>query len=121
MHPQAHVDGLIIGAGFGGSVSALRLAEKGYSVAVLEKGRRFAKEDCPETNWDLRAEVFVENRFGLDLKWQCWAFTVEYVARNNNEDEIRFALNLLGVGAPITTGTRLGGVSTPGGGGGTAR
>jgi LPS-assembly protein len=74
-----------------------------------------------ETNWDLRADVFVENRFGLDLKWQCWAFTVEYVNRYNNEDEIRFALNLLGVGAPITTGTRLGGVSTPGGGGGTAR
>lgn len=74
-----------------------------------------------ETNWDLRADVFVENRFGLDLKWQCWAFTVEYVTRNNNEDELRFALNLLGVGAPITTGTRLGGVSTPGGGGGTAR
>jgi hypothetical protein len=74
-----------------------------------------------ETNWDLRADVFVENRFGLDLKFQCWAFTVEYVSRNNNEDELRFALNLLGVGAPITTGTRLGGVSTPGGGGGTSR
>lgn len=74
-----------------------------------------------ETNWDLRADVFVENRFGLDLKFQCWAFTVEYVARNNNEDELRFALNLLGVGAPITTGTRLGGVGTPGGGGGTTR
>ncbi|HEY7648924.1 MAG TPA: LPS assembly protein LptD [Methylomirabilota bacterium] len=74
-----------------------------------------------ETNWDLRADVFVENRFGLDLKFQCWAFTVEYVSRSNNEDELRFALNLLGVGAPITTGTRLGGVSTPGGGGGTSR
>jgi hypothetical protein len=74
-----------------------------------------------ETNWDLRADVFVENRFGLDLTFQCWAFTVECVSRNNNEDELRFALNLLGVGAPITTGTRLGGVSTPGGGGGTSR
>jgi LPS-assembly protein len=74
-----------------------------------------------ETNWDLRAGVFVENRFGLDLKFQCWAFTVEYVSRNNDEDELRFALNLLGVGAPITTGTRLGGVGTPGGGGGTTR
>jgi LPS-assembly protein len=76
-----------------------------------------------ETNWDLRNDVFVENRFGIDLKWQCWAFTVEYVSRHLNEDELRFAVNLLGVGAPITTGTRLGGVGTAGagGGGGTTR
>ena len=38
-------DFVIIGSGFGGSVSALRLTEKGYSVAVLEMGRRFGKED----------------------------------------------------------------------------
>ena len=49
-----HYDVVIVGSGFGGSVSALRLAEKGYRVLVLEKGRRFAKEDFPETNWDLR-------------------------------------------------------------------
>ncbi len=51
---QGHYDWIIIGSGFGGSVSALRLAEKGYRVAVLEKGRRFAREDFPKTNWDLR-------------------------------------------------------------------
>jgi LPS-assembly protein len=61
-----------------------------------------------ETNWDVRRDVFVENRVGLDLKWQCWAFTVEYIVRHANEDELRFALNLLGVGAPITTAARLG-------------
>lgn len=49
-----HYDWIIIGSGFGGSVSALRLAEKGYRVCVLEKGRRFAPEDFPKTNWDLR-------------------------------------------------------------------
>lgn len=46
-------DVLIIGSGFGGSVSALRLTEKGYRVGVLEAGRRFADEDFAETSWDL--------------------------------------------------------------------
>jgi hypothetical protein len=61
-----------------------------------------------ETNWDMRGKVFVENRIGIDLTWQCWTFAVEYVARHDDEDELRFALNLLGVGAPITTTARLG-------------
>ena len=47
-------DYLVIGSGFGGSVSALRLAEKGYRVVVLEKGRRFRPQDFPKTNWDLK-------------------------------------------------------------------
>ena len=46
-------DYIVIGSGFGGSVSALRLAEKGYKVAVLEKGRRYRTEDFPPTNWNL--------------------------------------------------------------------
>jgi cholesterol oxidase len=45
---------IIIGSGFGGSVSALRLAEKGYDVTVLEAGRRFADSDFPKTSWRLR-------------------------------------------------------------------
>jgi cholesterol oxidase len=47
-------DVLVIGSGFGGSVSALRLTEKGYRVGVLEAGRRFADGDLPRTSWDLR-------------------------------------------------------------------
>jgi cholesterol oxidase len=47
-------DVLIIGSGFGGSVTALRLTEKGYRVAVLEAGRRFNDEDFAKTSWNLR-------------------------------------------------------------------
>ena len=47
-------DYIIIGSGFGGSVSALRLVEKGYRVLVLEKGRRLDAADFPKTNWDLK-------------------------------------------------------------------
>ena len=51
-------DVVIIGSGFGGSVSALRLREKGYSVAVLEAGRRFEDRDFPKTSWRLRKFLF---------------------------------------------------------------
>jgi cholesterol oxidase len=47
-------DVLIIGSGFGGSVTALRLTEKGYRVGVLEAGRRFADDEFAETSWNLR-------------------------------------------------------------------
>lgn len=47
-------DVLIIGSGFGGSVTALRLTEKGYRVGVLEAGRRFNDEDFAKTSWNLR-------------------------------------------------------------------
>jgi cholesterol oxidase len=47
-------DWLIVGSGFGGSVSALRLVEKGYRVGVLECGRRYRDEDYAATTWDLR-------------------------------------------------------------------
>jgi cholesterol oxidase len=47
-------DVVVVGSGFGGSVAALRLAEKGYDVLVYEAGRRFADEDFAKTNWDLR-------------------------------------------------------------------
>jgi len=47
-------DYVVIGSGFGGSVSALRLAEKGYRVLVLERGRRFRDEDFARSTWNLR-------------------------------------------------------------------
>ena len=47
------VDYVIIGSGFGGSVSAMRLAQKGYSVVILEQGKRFKDEDFAKTNWNV--------------------------------------------------------------------
>ena len=47
-------DVIVVGSGFGGSVAALRLAEKGYRVHVLESGRRFSDDDFATTSWDLR-------------------------------------------------------------------
>jgi cholesterol oxidase len=57
-------DYIVIGSGFGGSVSALRLGEKGYKVAVLEKGKRYRTEDFPRTNWNLRKSMWMP-QFGL--------------------------------------------------------
>lgn len=51
---EADYDVAIIGSGFGGSVSALRLTEKGYKVGVLEAGRRFADHEFAKTSWRLR-------------------------------------------------------------------
>lgn len=46
-------DVIIVGSGFGGSVAALRAAEKGYRVGVMGSGRRWKDEDIPKTQWDL--------------------------------------------------------------------
>jgi cholesterol oxidase len=51
---QPDYDVVVVGSGFGGSVSALRLAEKGYRVLVLEAGRRFADDEFARTSWDVR-------------------------------------------------------------------
>ncbi len=51
-------DVVIVGSGFGGSVSALRLTEKVYRVCVLEAGRRFTPETLPRSSWDLRAYLW---------------------------------------------------------------
>jgi LPS-assembly protein len=62
-----------------------------------------------KTNWDLRTNTFVENRFGVDFKFDCWALGVEYVKRSSEfpgqaaEDEFRFSIHLLGLGNILTT------------------
>jgi cholesterol oxidase len=57
--PVRDFDVVIIGSGFGGSVAALRLTEKGYRVAVLEAGARFDDHDFPQTSWNLRKFFFL--------------------------------------------------------------
>jgi cholesterol oxidase len=52
MNQQCY-DFVVVGSGFGGSVSAMRLTEKGYRVLVLERGKRWRDEDFPKTNWNL--------------------------------------------------------------------
>jgi len=52
-------DYIVIGSGFGGSVSAMRLAEKGYSVLVIEKGKWWKSGDFPKTNWNLKKFLWV--------------------------------------------------------------
>ncbi|MEO7131483.1 MAG: GMC family oxidoreductase [Dermatophilaceae bacterium] len=54
MRAAPQQDVIVIGSGFGGSVAALRLAEKGYRVHVYEAGRRFEDEDFATTSWDVR-------------------------------------------------------------------
>jgi LPS-assembly protein len=61
------------------------------------------------TNWDLRSDTFVENQFGFDLRFQCYEFSVLFidrvreVGRPQAEEEVRFSVNLLGVGGPLRT------------------
>ena len=61
---SADFDVVVIGSGFGGSVAALRLTEKGYKVAVLEAGRRFSDKDFPKTSWRLSRFLYLP-RLGL--------------------------------------------------------
>ncbi len=61
---QRDFDVIVIGSGFGGSVAALRLTEKGYRVAVIEAGRRFKDKDFPKTSWRLSKFLYLP-RLGL--------------------------------------------------------
>ena len=61
------------------------------------------------TNWDLRSDTFVENQFGFDLRFQCYEVSILFidrsreVGRSHAEEEVRFSVNLLGIGGPIRT------------------
>ena len=61
-------------------------------------------------NWDLHHGTFPENRLAAELHWQCWALAMEYIRRVGRDDEVRFTLNLLGVGGPISTNVGLGAI-----------
>ncbi|MBK7173596.1 MAG: GMC family oxidoreductase [Bacteroidales bacterium] len=52
-------DYIIIGSGFGGSVAAMRLSEKGYKVLVIEKGKRFESKDFPKSDWNLKKFLWI--------------------------------------------------------------
>ena len=56
---QSTYDYIVIGSGFGGSVSAMRLAEKGYSVLVIEKGKDYKAEDFPKSNWNIKKYFWI--------------------------------------------------------------
>jgi len=70
------------------------------------------------TNWDLRSDTFVESRFGVDFKFQCWALLLEYIRRDqeagsrSGENEFRFSVNLLGLGGALSTRLGVGDTGT---------
>src|SRR5436190_2087246 len=75
-------DWLVIGSGFGGSVSALRLTEKGYRVAVLECGRRVRDTDFTESAWNLRRYFWLP-RIGLRGIFRLTMFKDVFIASGN--------------------------------------
>jgi hypothetical protein len=64
--------------------------------------------------FDVRTQSFVESRAAADIKFQCWSITVEYVHRERRDDEVNFAVNLLGVGGPLRTSVGLGALAGSG-------
>jgi cholesterol oxidase len=82
MGDRLDYDWLVIGSGFGGSVAALRLAEKGYRVGIVECGRRFRDEDFAESAWNLRRYFWVP-RLGLRGIFRLTVFKDVFVASGN--------------------------------------
>jgi hypothetical protein len=72
------------------------------------------------TNWDIRTNTAIENRVGIDFRFQCWAFDFSYIQRakeqglSSADNEFRFAVYLLGVGGPFGVGQRFSGAGGPG-------
>lgn len=85
---------VVIGSGFGGSVAALRLVEKGYRVRVYEAGRRFEDEDFPKTNWNVRRYLWAP-------KLGCFG-----IQRIHRLPHVMILAGAGWAGAPSTTPTR---------------
>ena len=75
-------DWLVIGSGFGGSVSAMRLAEKGYRVGVVECGRRFGDDDFANSAWNLRRYFWLP-RLGLRGIFRLTLFKDVFIVSGN--------------------------------------
>ena len=82
MTEQRDFDWLVVGSGFGGSVAALRLAERGYRVGVLECGRRFEDEDFASSAWRMR-RYFWMPRLGLRGIFRLTVFKDVFIASGN--------------------------------------
>ena len=82
MVSETDFDWLVIGSGFGGSVAALRLAEKGYKVGVLECGKRFADEDFAESAWQMR-RYFWMPRIGMRGIFRLSVFKDVFIVSGN--------------------------------------
>ncbi|MDH5721333.1 MAG: GMC oxidoreductase [Spirochaetia bacterium] len=65
---QYDFDFAVIGSGFGGSVSAMRLAQKGYSVLVIESGKRYESKDFPKTNLSFRKHFYMPKLFAYGIQ-----------------------------------------------------
>lgn len=65
-------DFVVIGSGFGGSVAALRLVEKGYRVCVVECGKRFEAKDFPKSNWQVRKFLWAPKLFCYGIQRLYW-------------------------------------------------
>jgi cholesterol oxidase len=63
MTHKNYYDYVVIGSGFGGSVAAMRLSQKGYKTLVIESGKRWKKDDFPETNWNIGKFLWMPNIF----------------------------------------------------------
>lgn len=76
--PQYDVDYVVVGSGFGGSVSALRLVEKGYSVQILEQGRRYEDDQLPKSSMDFKRYYWYP-RLGMRGIWKLTIFKDVFV------------------------------------------
>ncbi len=90
-HAQFDFDFIVIGSGFGGSVSAHRLAEKGYKVAVMEMGRRWTPDSLPHSSWSIhrwlwRPKLGLRGFFNMrffrhvdHIPWLCRGRRIDYL------------------------------------------